>query len=157
MPDPKTFKQHFENKHPSAPLPEELKDAWWLNTVAPEFMCHFVCRIFIYLNISNVISIVLITLVLMLLSFGRCFVVVLVVSSMGWLNVSYSCFLLSNVTYICHFGFSHMRNVYAHLLGSSLTFIITEPLTILSLSLLQYYRVHFDSIIVGLAILGLCG
>jgi len=26
MPDPKTFKQHFENKHPKAPLPEELKD-----------------------------------------------------------------------------------------------------------------------------------
>ena len=28
MPDPKTFKQHFENKHPSSPLPEELKDVW---------------------------------------------------------------------------------------------------------------------------------
>lgn len=26
MPDPKTYKQHFENKHPSATLPEELKD-----------------------------------------------------------------------------------------------------------------------------------
>ncbi|XP_037789024.1 zinc finger protein 706-like [Penaeus monodon] len=26
MPDPKTFKQHFENKHPGAPMPEELKD-----------------------------------------------------------------------------------------------------------------------------------
>jgi len=26
MPDPKTYKQHFENKHPKAPLPEELKD-----------------------------------------------------------------------------------------------------------------------------------
>merc|ERR1712038_988206 len=25
MPDPKTYKQHFENKHPKAPLPEELK------------------------------------------------------------------------------------------------------------------------------------
>lgn len=25
MPDPKTFKQHFENKHPKAALPEELK------------------------------------------------------------------------------------------------------------------------------------
>ncbi|KAH9490563.1 hypothetical protein Btru_034110 [Bulinus truncatus] len=26
MPDPKTFKQHFENKHPKTPLPDELKD-----------------------------------------------------------------------------------------------------------------------------------
>ncbi|CAJ0577568.1 unnamed protein product, partial [Mesorhabditis spiculigera] len=24
MPDPKTYKQHFENKHPKSPLPEEL-------------------------------------------------------------------------------------------------------------------------------------
>lgn len=27
MPDPKTYKQHFENKHPKSPLPEDLKDA----------------------------------------------------------------------------------------------------------------------------------
>lgn len=26
MPDPKTYKQHFEAKHPKAPVPEELKD-----------------------------------------------------------------------------------------------------------------------------------
>lgn len=26
MPDPKTYKQHFENKHPKADLPDELKD-----------------------------------------------------------------------------------------------------------------------------------
>ena len=26
MPDPKTFKQHFENKHPRSVLPPELKD-----------------------------------------------------------------------------------------------------------------------------------
>ncbi|XP_072907468.1 zinc finger protein 706 isoform X1 [Hemitrygon akajei] len=26
MPDPKTFKQHFENKHPKAPMPAELVD-----------------------------------------------------------------------------------------------------------------------------------
>lgn len=26
MPDPKTYKQHFENKHPKNPLPAELKD-----------------------------------------------------------------------------------------------------------------------------------
>lgn len=26
MPDPKTYKQHFENKHPKNDLPEELKD-----------------------------------------------------------------------------------------------------------------------------------
>jgi len=26
MPDPKTYKQHFENKHPKNALPEELKD-----------------------------------------------------------------------------------------------------------------------------------
>ena len=25
MPDPKTFKQHFENKHPKSPLPPELE------------------------------------------------------------------------------------------------------------------------------------
>lgn len=25
MPDPKTYKQHFENKHPKAELPEDLK------------------------------------------------------------------------------------------------------------------------------------
>ena len=27
MPDPKTYKQHFESKHPKSPLPEELKSA----------------------------------------------------------------------------------------------------------------------------------
>lgn len=27
MPDPKTYKQHFENKHPKNELPAELKDA----------------------------------------------------------------------------------------------------------------------------------
>ena len=26
MPDPKTYKQHFESKHPKATVPEELKD-----------------------------------------------------------------------------------------------------------------------------------
>ncbi|XP_076306865.1 zinc finger protein 706-like [Tachypleus tridentatus] len=26
MPDPKTYKQHFENKHPKTPLPDDLKD-----------------------------------------------------------------------------------------------------------------------------------
>ncbi len=26
MPDPKTYKQHFENKHPKAALPDELKE-----------------------------------------------------------------------------------------------------------------------------------
>merc|ERR1711915_128296 len=26
MPDPKTYKQHFESKHPKAPMPAELKD-----------------------------------------------------------------------------------------------------------------------------------
>uniref|UniRef100_A0A1I7UXB7 4F5 domain-containing protein n=1 Tax=Caenorhabditis tropicalis TaxID=1561998 RepID=A0A1I7UXB7_9PELO len=25
MPDPKTYKQHFENKHPKSPLPAELE------------------------------------------------------------------------------------------------------------------------------------
>ena len=25
MPDPKTFKQHFESKHPKSPLPDLLK------------------------------------------------------------------------------------------------------------------------------------
>ncbi len=30
MPDPKTFKQHFESKHPKSPLPPELEgvEAW---------------------------------------------------------------------------------------------------------------------------------
>merc|ERR1712080_361770 len=27
MPDPKTYKQHFESKHPKNPLPAELRDA----------------------------------------------------------------------------------------------------------------------------------
>ncbi|XP_070496311.1 zinc finger protein 706-like [Chironomus tepperi] len=27
MPDPKTYKQHFENKHPKNELPADLKDA----------------------------------------------------------------------------------------------------------------------------------
>lgn len=26
MPDPKTYKQHFESKHPKSPLPDELKE-----------------------------------------------------------------------------------------------------------------------------------
>ena len=26
MPDPKTYRQHFDNKHPKAEVPEELKD-----------------------------------------------------------------------------------------------------------------------------------
>jgi len=26
MPDPKTYKQHFENKHPKNTLPDDLKD-----------------------------------------------------------------------------------------------------------------------------------
>ncbi|XP_068432362.1 zinc finger protein 706-like [Clinocottus analis] len=26
MPDPKTFKQHFESKHPKSPMPAELVD-----------------------------------------------------------------------------------------------------------------------------------
>lgn len=28
MPDPKTYKQHFENKHPKNEMPQELKDLW---------------------------------------------------------------------------------------------------------------------------------
>lgn len=28
MPDPKTYKQHFENKHPKNELPADLKDVW---------------------------------------------------------------------------------------------------------------------------------
>uniref|UniRef100_A0A915HXK3 Small EDRK-rich factor-like N-terminal domain-containing protein n=1 Tax=Romanomermis culicivorax TaxID=13658 RepID=A0A915HXK3_ROMCU len=27
MPDPKTYRQHFENKHPKLPLPADLQDA----------------------------------------------------------------------------------------------------------------------------------
>jgi len=27
MPDPKTYKQHFENKHPKNPMPQDLIDA----------------------------------------------------------------------------------------------------------------------------------
>ncbi|XP_077868490.1 zinc finger protein 706-like [Saccoglossus kowalevskii] len=26
MPDPKTYKQHFESKHPKSPMPDEIKD-----------------------------------------------------------------------------------------------------------------------------------
>jgi hypothetical protein len=29
MPDPKTYKQHFENKHPKNDMPEDLKDVVW--------------------------------------------------------------------------------------------------------------------------------
>lgn len=28
MPDPKTYKQHFENKHPKNELPDDLKNIW---------------------------------------------------------------------------------------------------------------------------------
>lgn len=28
MPDPKTYKQHFENKHPKNDLPDDLKNIW---------------------------------------------------------------------------------------------------------------------------------
>lgn len=46
MPDPKTFKQHFENKHPKEPLPDSLKDVWqgvlrhlcWVCTVVLSFV-----------------------------------------------------------------------------------------------------------------------
>lgn len=39
MPDPKTFKQHFESKHPKSPLPPELEgvEAWTAQT--PEVDC----------------------------------------------------------------------------------------------------------------------
>lgn len=31
MPDPKTYKQHFENKHPKNDMPEDLKAVvWWI-------------------------------------------------------------------------------------------------------------------------------
>lgn len=30
MPDPKTYKQHFENKHPKNDMPEELKAVSWI-------------------------------------------------------------------------------------------------------------------------------
>lgn len=29
MPDPKTYKQHFESKHPRSPLPPELAESAW--------------------------------------------------------------------------------------------------------------------------------
>lgn len=28
MPDPKTYKQHFENKHPKNDMPDDLKNIW---------------------------------------------------------------------------------------------------------------------------------
>ena len=28
MPDPKTYKQHFENKHPKNDMPDDLKSIW---------------------------------------------------------------------------------------------------------------------------------
>lgn len=45
MPDPKTFKQHFENKHPKEPMPEDLKDVWrkvvfWHITVIQHLAIH---------------------------------------------------------------------------------------------------------------------
>lgn len=30
MPDPKTYKQHFENKHPKNDMPEDLKAVVWM-------------------------------------------------------------------------------------------------------------------------------
>lgn len=38
MPDPKTFKQHFESKHPKSPMPPELADvqAWSVDWTGPE-------------------------------------------------------------------------------------------------------------------------
>lgn len=38
MPDVKTYKQHFENKHPKAPLPEELNEAWQTRKI--DSLCH---------------------------------------------------------------------------------------------------------------------
>jgi len=35
MPDPKTYKQHFENKHPKNELPPELKEVVWSGTRKP--------------------------------------------------------------------------------------------------------------------------
>jgi hypothetical protein len=63
MPDPKTFKQHFENKHPSAPLPDELKDAWWRYDITlhhkeihhRHFIC-FICSVIVFALISLSLS-----------------------------------------------------------------------------------------------------
>lgn len=37
MPDPKTYKQHFENKHPKNEMPEELKAVSWFFYVQYDF------------------------------------------------------------------------------------------------------------------------
>lgn len=41
MPDPKTYKQHFENKHPKNEVPPELKD------VQPEHYTYLIHNLFI--------------------------------------------------------------------------------------------------------------
>merc|ERR1719450_470550 len=48
MPDPKTYKQHFENKHPKNPLPAELKEVSAYTECSsqrlPQQQNHFQCR-----------------------------------------------------------------------------------------------------------------
>lgn len=48
MPDPKTYKQHFENKHPKNEMPEELKAVSWMFKLI--FINYFVYKLMKYLN-----------------------------------------------------------------------------------------------------------
>lgn len=49
MPDPKTFKQHFENKHPKEPLPDSLKDVW---QGVPRHLCWVCTVVLCFINLS---------------------------------------------------------------------------------------------------------
>lgn len=52
MPDPKTYRQHFENKHPKNPLPDDLKDvaSGWLYCIYAFDLDTFI-SINIYFNV----------------------------------------------------------------------------------------------------------
>ena len=43
MPDPKTYKQHFESKHPKQPLPPELQAQWLIMHKTIQ------CKLFVWL------------------------------------------------------------------------------------------------------------
>ena len=56
MPDPKTYKQHFESKHPKQPLPPELQGAgvWSVTTDTPlTKIMSFLLSVIVY-NITSV-------------------------------------------------------------------------------------------------------
>lgn len=57
MPDPKTYKQHFESKHPKASLPAEIASAWQL------IMCLKYKKLWTFLNQKRANSVITLCLV----------------------------------------------------------------------------------------------